>query len=269
VVAVIDTGFAKHPYFTQRPYRIKRLAAPDADSPEIDDHRHGTAVLANLVACAPEADVYAIKFDRMDWAVAFALAIPDVRVISLSWVYEQPFALPEWMLVLEFLIVFAVVTRGVTVIAATGFGNMGETCPANMPTVISVGGVSIFVGSRTAWDQTASFQSKAFRGRNAPDLCGVASQIRVPMPPVKKGGRYGWELRSGGTSCAAPQVAGIAALLIQKNRSLTPDDIRRVLVSNGTDIRLGVTFAKDAAVAGPDLATGGGLVNALKAWLCV
>jgi hypothetical protein len=269
VVAIIDTGFAMHPYFAQRPYHITRIAAPDAEAPEIDGHRHGTAVLANLVACAPDAEVHAIKFNRMDWAFAVARAIPNVRVISLSWVYQQPFALPPWMLILQFLIQSTVALQGVTVVTATGYGNMGETSPANMPVVVSVGGVSVGAGLPQAWNQTASFQSLAFQGRSAPDLCGVASQIRVPMPPRRPGGPYVWESRTGGTSCATAQVAGIAALLIQKNWSLTPDKVRRALVDHPTDVIEGHTFTNDQAHAGFDLATGGGLVNGLKAWLCV
>ena len=269
VVAVIDTGFARHPFFTKHPYQITLLAAPDAEAPEVDEFGHGTPVLANLVACAPDARVYAIKYgERVDVAFCVAMAIPNVRVISLSWGYKRPSNLPDFMLILQFLIVFAVVAQGVTVIVASG-NDIGETCPANRPEVISVGGVSFDNGSPEAWDGTSSFQSKFHPGRSAPDLCGIASLIRLPMPPPPKGKRYGWECADGGTSCAAPQVAGIAALLIQKKPSLTPHDVRGALMNNGTDILTGSTFTGDVAALGPDNATGGGLVNALKAWLSV
>jgi hypothetical protein len=268
VVAVIDTGFARHPYFTKRPYHITRLAAPDANSPDVDDFEHGTAVLATLVACAPDADVYAIKFgDRMDLAFASAMSIPNVRVISLSWVFENPFDLPDWMLALNVLIWQAVVDLGVTVVSGTGEDDAAETSPSNMPAVISVGGVSVGVGKPKAYPRTASFQSQIFRGRSAPDLCGVGSQIRQPIPP-EEGTRFGWRCGDGGTSMAAPQVAAIAALLIQKNPSLTPHDIRHAMMETCTDVKEGHSQTHYAA-GGRDLATGAGLVNALKAWLSV
>jgi subtilisin family serine protease len=268
VVAVIDTGFARHPYFTKRPYHITRLAAFGAVGPDIDDFEHGTAVLATLLACAPDVDVHAIKYgDRMDLAFATAMSIPNVRVISLSWVWEKPFDLPDWMLALNLLIWKAVVDSGVTVISATGEDDMGETCPPNMPPVISVGGVSVGVGRPKAYPRTASFQSQIFRGRSAPDLCGVGSQIRQPIPP-EDGTHYGWRCGDGGTSMAAPQVAAIAALLIQKNPSLTPHEIRHVLMETCRDVTEGHSQIHYAA-GGRDLATGAGLVNALKAWLSV
>ncbi|HEX7796964.1 MAG TPA: S8 family serine peptidase [Vicinamibacterales bacterium] len=267
-VALIDTGFARHPFFTKRAYRITRIAAPDTQSPDVDDFEHGTAVLANLLACAPDADVFAIKYGpRLDWAFACAMFIPNVRVISLSVVSKEPFALPDSMLALKLLIGKAVVEFGVTVISATGEDDMGETFPPNMPTVISVGGVSVGVGAPQAWPRTASFQSKIFPGRSAPDLCGVGSEIRQPIPP-EVGTRFGWRCGDGGTSMAAPQVAGIAALLIQKNPSLTPDDVRQALMGTSTDVRKGHSQTH-AAGNGRDLATGAGLVNALKAWLSV
>src|SRR5262245_41327979 len=270
VVAVIDTGFAKHPFFNKYP-QIKRVAAHDVKTaPEIDEAGHGTAVLANLLSCAPGANVYGIKKSYGDVAFADAMAIPGVRVISLSWGFDRASNLLPWMVVLEFLIVFAVVNMGVTVIVSSGNGT-GETGPANRPEVISVGGVSVDGDeSLQAWELTSSFRSNIHRGRSVPDLCGVASQIRLPMPPDgddEPG--YWWLCTDGGTSCATPQVAGIAALLIQKKPTLTPHDVRGALIHNGTDVIHGYTFTGDQADDGPDCATGGGLVNAVRAWSSV
>jgi hypothetical protein len=61
----------------------------------------------------------------------------------------------------------------------------------------------------------------------------------------------------GGTSSAAPKVAGIAALLLSANPSLTPADVKRILRDTADDIDL----------FGADEKTGAGRVNAYQALL--
>jgi subtilisin family serine protease len=58
-----------------------------------------------------------------------------------------------------------------------------------------------------------------------------------------------------GTSVAAAEVSGIAALLIERNPALKPADVRRILTST----------AKDLGPKGHDSSFGSGLVNALRA----
>ena len=64
---------------------------------------------------------------------------------------------------------------------------------------------------------------------------------------------------STGTSIAAAHVSGIAALLLEREPSLTPGNIRSVLVAT----------AKQIGPPVPDSAYGAGLVNAFRAvtWL--
>jgi subtilisin family serine protease len=66
------------------------------------------------------------------------------------------------------------------------------------------------------------------------------------------GGRYTLD---SGTSLSAPQVSGIAALLLQRQPNLRPRDVRHVLV----------TTAKDLGPRGRDSMFGAGLADALKA----
>jgi subtilisin family serine protease len=61
-------------------------------------------------------------------------------------------------------------------------------------------------------------------------------------------------------------VAGVIALLLQKNPSLTPDQVKQALMLSAKDITSGTTSTGDTAGPGVDLATGNGLVNALGAW---
>ena len=67
-------------------------------------------------------------------------------------------------------------------------------------------------------------------------FAGPSQELRVavtaPPPPNSTGDGTavddGWGVFSG-TSAAAPQLAGVCALLLAKNQSLTPADVKAVL----------------------------------------
>jgi subtilisin family serine protease len=86
------------------------------------------------------------------------------------------------------------------------------------------------------------------------------------LSPSTGAGTDGWGIFSG-TSAAAPQVAGIAALMLQKNTALTPAQVKANLVSTARDVTTGTTAMGDTAGPGTDLATGAGLVDAKWAYL--
>jgi serine protease AprX len=137
-------------------------------------------------------------------------------------------------------------------------------------------------GSLVASSYASSFTSKLFPGRNVPDVCGVVGEaspapmkghIILPVPanseldgenfsPKRKG--TGWGIFSG-TSAASPQIAGVVALMKSINKNLRPDKIRSILASSAVDVTSGKTAMGDRAVAGADLATGAGFVDAYKA----
>jgi subtilisin family serine protease len=263
-VAVVDTGFADHPYFFNRGYHIRRIAAPGASHPEIDDSNHGTFVLANLLACAPGADAYGVKYDDVSIAFAQAALIPGIRIISLSWMFEIQGAVPDWMLVFEFLVQIAIRQLGVVVVVAAG-NSAQETTPACLPWVIAVGGVNVLdqAFSLAAWPYSTSFRSTRFPSRLVPDLCGVASDIDGPLPPINM------MCQEGGTSCATPQVAGVVALLLQNNPALTPFEVKALLMLGARDVSAGKSFSGAHAKAGWDAATGYGLVDAMTSWQLV
>jgi serine protease AprX len=266
-VAVLDTGFALHPYYSDHGYRITRVAMNDTSDPEIDDDSHGTSILAGLFACAPDAHAYAIKIGA-DATLGFryAMRIPNLRVISVSWVDDRAVGntLPLELKPLE-LSILAAIRAGVTVVAAGGNGQP-STFPAMMPDVIAVGGVAVDGDDGiTASRASSSFTSGIFPGRNVPDFCAIASTMWLPIP----GDPPDWISAPGGTSCATTQVAGIAALLLQKSPRLTPAEIRRVMAETAEDVRDGTTRSGNRARLGTDRATGAGLVNALEAWQLV
>jgi subtilisin family serine protease len=83
----------------------------------------------------------------------------------------------------------------------------------------------------------------------------------------------GWGVFSG-TSAAAPQIAAICALLLEKNSGLTPSDIKAVLRRTARNVLVGAANPASSddmqtpqqAGPGDDIATGAGLVDAFAAW---
>jgi len=78
----------------------------------------------------------------------------------------------------------------------------------------------------------------------------------------------GWAAFSG-TSAAAPQLAGTAALIKQACPHLTPASIKDILRRTARDVTAGTCHSRfnHPATPGPDLATGDGVVDAYKAVL--
>ena len=270
-VLVVDTGFARHPYLDDHGYRVHRIAASDATNPdpEVDPGKHGAAMLAGLFACAPDVEALAVKYG-LNPVTAFneALALgAGFKVCSLSWGWDLegkkklPDA-PKKHKALE-LTLLTLISSGVTVIAAAGNGNV--YFPAMMPDVIAVGGVTVDEDDAIlAWDGSSSFESLIYTNREVPDVCGIAAEMVIPfrLPAADPD----WEGIEGGTSMATAQVAGVAALLLQKKPTLTPASIREHLMCTAKDVEDGVTAMGNYAKKGRDLATGAGLVDALKAW---
>ena len=107
-----------------------------------------------------------------------------------------------------------------------------------------------------------------------------ADYIMLPVPPGEEIDRDnashdqtpqndGWAVFSG-TSAAAPQLAGVCALLLEKNSNLKPADIKAILRRTAREITAGhanpvsdPNGAGETAAAG---ATGTGLVDAYAAW---
>jgi subtilisin family serine protease len=80
-------------------------------------------------------------------------------------------------------------------------------------------------------------------------------------------GTDGWALFSG-TSAAAPQVAGAAALVLSAKPGLKPAQVIEALSNTAIDVLIGHSFPQrfnEPAGPGPDNATGYGLVNAAAA----
>ena len=309
-IAMIDSGFAhSHPYFKANNYTSSVALAPSASNNKTDKNGHGTGESANIFAIAPGASFIGIKLDDDDNAQGGASILEgfqealkhNPQVISVSLGYDlcetNPFTgqrisdkhltvLPNGLKALEAEIQSAV-ANGVVVVFSAGNGHV--SFPGMMPELISAGGVFVDAnGGMTASDYASAFTSKIYSGRSVPDFCGLvgmqphADYIMLPIPSGceidrdnaahdKTTASDGWGVFSG-TSAAAPQLAAVCALLLEKNGGLTPSDVKAVLQRSCRDVTKGSANAASneghgvKASAGLDGATGSGLVDAFAAF---
>jgi subtilisin family serine protease len=295
-VAMVDSGWYAHPYFQARGYQAAPVVlGPGAANPLHDESGHGTGESANIFAVAPGVTLLPVKMEFTNTIGAFNEAVqlnPDI--ITCSWGAHRPFLLPGGLWAADMALaasVAAAVARGITVIFSAGNGNAGF--PGQHPDVISAGGAYIGPdGSLQASDYASGFMSLIYPGRCVPDLCGLvgmrprAIYIMLPVEPGDQidvdnsGGQYpdsdetapddGWAAFSG-TSAAAPQLAGVAALIKQVAPSLPPAWVKYALMATARDVVAGSCspvadlHAGLPATFGPDVATGSGLVDAYAA----
>ena len=159
---------------------------------------------------------------------------------------------------------------GLAIFAATANGNTSTIdYPSNHTVVISVGAASP-CGQRKS---TSSCDGENWWGSNYGSTTQDAKEavdIMGPtiLPTTDLVGTYGYNTSSSpagdyymwfnGTSCATPYVAGVAALLLSRDPTLTPAEVRSLITSTATDM----TY--DGGT-GWDRYTGYGLVNANNA----
>lgn len=288
-VAMVDSGWYRHAFFQAQGYQVAPVVlGPGAAAPEADESGHGTGESANILAIAPGCELLPVKMNFVNTIGAFNAAValgPDI--ITCSWGSHSPFVLEAADMVLA-ASVAAAVASGITVIFSAGNGHAGF--PGQHPDVISAGGAFMDEdGSLQASDYASAFSSQIYPGREVPDVCGLvgmqprAMYIMLPVQPGDNidtgnaGGAFpngdqtladdGWAAFSG-TSAAAPQLAGVAALIKQVAPTLPPAVLKAVLTYTARDVVAGVSNAVNPlngglpAGPGPDAATGGGLVDA-------
>jgi serine protease AprX len=209
---------------------------------------------------------YAQVIAAIDWIVANKSTY-NVRVLNLS--LYAPVTGPYWADPLNQAVMKAW-QAGIVVVAAAG--NNGPTAgtisvPGNVPYVITVGAVKSGRYNASAVDELAAYSS---RGPTEsafvkPDVVVPASRTIAPMPdgsllagqvsagriqekiqvdyqigaPFKQHSYY----QLSGTSMAAAEVSGIVALMLQKDPTLTNDQVKYRLLETArpaTDLATGL-----------------------------
>jgi subtilisin family serine protease len=243
-IAVIDSGIdLKHPEFagiTITPF--------DALGSKEGPHFHGTGVAGAIVAhgrlmgSAPAAQLLAIRafgvsgksaestsyviLKAMDFAAAHG-----ARIVNMS------FAGPKDAMVERGLAALA--ARNILMVAAAG--NAGPKSPPLYP------GADSNVIAVSATDA----QDKIFEASNRGAYVAIAApgvDIFLPVPDNK------YEMRSG-TSFSAAYISGLAALMLERNPGLKPEEVRAILTKT----------ARDLGPPGPDDQFGAGEADAFAA----
>lgn len=290
-VAMADSGFFVHPWFQRMGARLIPTQSPGSGPADIDHSGHGTGEAANIFTMAPDCTVFGVKSGSSSAATLEACVAQSPDVMTNSWGYDidhmsrnqlqqnDPNMFFE-LVDIENVLANALADN-ISVLFAAGNGH--HAFPGCHPDIISVGGVTVNEdGSLEASSYASAFQSQLYPGRDVPDFCGLVGRsepapmtahVMLPVPPTSSldGENFpsgqsgtGWGIFSG-TSAACPQAAGLVALLKQIDRSLTPAQIKQVIAARTVDITQGSTATGVSATPGPDLATGAGLIDALRA----
>src|SRR6185295_13527742 len=243
-IAVIDSGIdVKHP----------ELANSIADSFDAlgsreGAHVHGTGIAgaivahARLMGSAPEARLLAIRAFGSGAKGAESTSYVILRGLDYAaehgaQIINMSFAGPRDPLIERGIA--ATASRGILMVAAAG--NAGAKSPplypAANPNVIAVGGTDA--------------QEKLFAASNRGShiaLAAPGADIFLPAPDEK------YQITSG-TSFSAAYVSGVAALMLERNPALKPNDVRAILTRT----------ARDLGVAGRDDQFGAGKADAFAA----
>jgi serine protease AprX len=261
-VAVVDTGVD-----TSGDLAGQVLHAEDFTSEQdnADNYGHGTFV-AGLIAgtgaassgsikgVAPAAKLVSLKIagrdgstdvtrvlEALEWIVDFRDAY-GIRVVNLSLGFDaqQSYLVDPLDFAVE-----RVWNAGVVVVAAAGNGNNAPgsiTSPGNDPMVITVGSSNDKTSVSLTDDKLATFSSvgPTTDGVTKPDILAPGrsvvssrspgSTIDVTYPSSAIDAGYA---KGSGTSFSTAIASGVAALVIQRTWSLTPDQVKQRMTSTG------------------------------------
>lgn len=245
--AVIDTGVSPHLDLVMPRNRIVKFVdfVGDGVSP-YDDNGHGTAVSGILLGSglvsgkrycgvAPKANLISLKaignsgeggafeiLEAMQWVYNNRKRY-DIRVLCMSF-GSEPLKHDPLVMGAE-----ALWNSGVTVVASSGnsgpdYGTVRS--PGNSPYIITVGGV----GYKDNAPYVPEFSSRGPSGEFAkPDLLADAVDITSC-------GHDCFYRSFTGTSMAAPVVAGVCALILEKYPKFTPDRIKELLTEKAVPL---------------------------------
>jgi subtilisin family serine protease len=214
------------------------------------------------------------------------------QIITNSWGSDGPYPPPPGGPD-EFDRAFALevqdaIEKGILVIFSAGNGQFG--IEPQVPGVLAAGGTYMSENlSLQASNYTSGYKSPWFEDVIVPTvsgLVGLLPRAQYIMLPIQPGcaidinesqataddpsdgttATDGWALFSG-TSAAAPQLAGVAALILGAKPGLKPAQVIEAMKKTALDVSAGRCHPRfnTPAMVGFDEATGFGLVNALEA----
>jgi hypothetical protein len=248
LIAVIDGGVD-----TQHP-ELAGLIVDTYDAIGNGDriHPHGTSIVgaiaarARLRGTAPGAHILVARafgtqrtsmdgtttdiIKAIDWSMA-----RGARIINMSFAGDQNPAIERRLNMAR--------GRGIILVAAAG--NNGPTSPPRYPAA-NTGVIAV-----TATDEDDRLYRSAVRGNH---ITIAAPGVNLVLPTVGNDCRI-----TSGTSFSSAEITGVIALMLERNPSLTPEAVRRALVST----------ARDLGAPGIDPLFGAGLVDAHRAVMSV
>lgn len=260
-MVVIDSGHHPHPDFQDRLKFFKDFSREGLEEPG-DPYGHGTGVSGIAVGngpeidgIAPEADLISLRItdpkeaiEALDWVVAnkerYGIDVVNMSLGDLP-MRPVPASKDLWAQATQ-----RVIDNGIVTVAAAGneYGKMVHgkkrfngtvNTPGYLPDVITVGG---FNDNRTRYqlDDDVMY-SRSSRGPTIPDGLMkpdlLASGVRVWTPSAPESYLEGQRPNSegymmdSGSSMAVPAVAGAAALMLQANPDLTPEQVKEILMA--------------------------------------
>jgi serine protease AprX len=256
-IAVIDSGVTPSADFGSRLTQVDL----DGQSQSHDDTvGHGTMVAGvaagyssggRFIGIAPGANVYAINVNRptgvyasdiitaLKWVFDNAHAY-NIRVVNLSLTETVPSSYKNSPLDLAVERLWA---SGIFVAVSAGNRGLGQIdyAPANDPLVFTVGAFDTMDTSGPGDDTLSIWSSSGTTvdGFAKPDLLAPGRHIAAPLPvgtaldadaPSSSRVASGYTSISG-TSFAAPQAAGAAAIIFQWHPDWSPDNVKWALIA--------------------------------------
>lgn len=250
VVAVIDTGIdIKHQDLDGGKVIGWKDFVNNKATP-YDDNRHGTHVAGiaagegqanpSFTGVAPRAALVGVKVlnsggsgtvsgvvSGIDWVVANKATF-GIEVINLSLGTSGCSSGTDSLS----QAVNNAVSLGIAVAVSAGNSGPG-TCtigsPAAAAGAITVGAMAD-VGEKGFYLAAFSSRGPTLDGRTKPEVLAAGVAITAP----RRGTTTGYIALSG-TSMASPFVAGTAALILDKNPTLTPDQVKAKITTNSVD----------------------------------
>jgi serine protease AprX len=217
----------------------------------------GPAFAANYILAKTENTLSETPIEEDNWIAALEWADSigvDVTSTSLGYItFDPPFVSYTWQSMNGNTCRITIaadlaVKRGIVVLNSAGNEGFNATrntlgAPADGDSVIAVGAVTS-LGVRSSFSSVGN----TVDGRIKPDIMAMGSSVRVAS--TSNNTLYS---TASGTSFSCPLAAGVAALVLNANPSLTPMQVRDALRNTAS------------RSSNPDRENGWGIINALAA----